>query len=99
MIFIEAIFTRRIDDSGKIAVPEEILGVLGIKRGTLLELIISDKSIILRPYRTLVSEKLQAIANDLERNSNATSIESKDQIYRSVRLIRELSVKLSGVGE
>lgn len=58
---------RRIDDLGRVVIPREIRQSLGITEGTSLEIFIdtSTNSLILTPYYSNISSKIQGLAGTL----------------------------------
>ena len=58
---------RRIDDLGRIVIPKEIRGTMGIKEGDPIEMFIDAESggLVLMTYHSEACDKIKAIAENL----------------------------------
>lgn len=85
---------RRMDDLGRVVIPKDIRRTMGMREGDPFEMYVGeDGELILKPYHSEVSDKLNAIAESLK------SIGQTPEHWKIAKEIEMLANKLTKLEE
>ncbi|RHW31114.1 AbrB/MazE/SpoVT family DNA-binding domain-containing protein [Lysinibacillus yapensis] len=81
---------RKVDPLGRVVLPKELRGVLGIEEGTPLEIYMDGDKVILQKYESGArrEEKLAVLLNLQRMAQSEQNPNKKDAIVRAIALIQ-----------
>lgn len=93
---------RRVDDWGRVIIPNEIRRSMGIRDGEPMEIFTSDEGVFFRKYSPDYPHKLQVIADELRDNAHICNYDDKhwqltyditNKLYEVAGEIRQLEAE------